>query len=36
LPDGPSLVARVPGLAAPEPDSEVGVGLAGSVFVLPR
>ncbi|HEX6150895.1 ABC transporter ATP-binding protein [Nocardioides sp.] len=34
LPHGPSLVARVPGLAAPEPGTEVGVGVAGSVFVL--
>ena len=36
LPDGPSLVARVPGLAAPEPGTEVGIGVAGAVFVLPR
>ena len=35
LPGGPSLVARVPGLAAPEPGTEVGVGVAGAVFVLP-
>ncbi len=35
LPDGPTLVARVPGLAAPEPGTEVGVGVAGRVFVLP-
>ncbi len=36
LPGGPSLVARVPGLAAPEPGTEVGVGVAGAVFVLPQ
>ena len=35
LPDGPTLIARVSGLAAPEPGSEVGVGVAGPVFVLP-
>ncbi len=34
LPDGPSLVARVPGLSAPDPGTEVGVGLAGPLFVL--
>ncbi len=34
LPDGPSLVARVPGLAAPDPGTEVGIGLAGPLFVL--
>jgi iron(III) transport system ATP-binding protein len=34
LPDGPSLVARVPGLAAPDPGTEVGVGVAGPLFVL--
>ena len=35
LPDGPTLIARVAGLSAPEPGSEVGVGVAGAVFVLP-
>jgi iron(III) transport system ATP-binding protein len=35
LPDGPTLIARVAGLSAPEPGSEVGVGVAGPVFVLP-
>jgi iron(III) transport system ATP-binding protein len=34
LPDGPSLVARVPGLSAPDPGTEVGVGLAGPLFVI--
>jgi iron(III) transport system ATP-binding protein len=34
LPDGPALVARVPGLSAPDPGTEVGVGLAGPLFVL--
>jgi iron(III) transport system ATP-binding protein len=33
--DGPTLVARVPGLAAPEPGSEVGVGIVGEVHCLP-
>ena len=35
LPDGPSLVARVPGLAAPEPGSEVALGVTGEVFCYP-
>ncbi|HYH35227.1 MAG TPA: ABC transporter ATP-binding protein [Nocardioides sp.] len=35
LPDGPTLVARVTGLAAPEPGSEVAVGITGEVHCLP-
>ena len=35
LPDGPALVARVPGLDAPEPGSEVGIGVTGPVVAYP-
>ncbi|QBR92022.1 ABC transporter ATP-binding protein [Nocardioides euryhalodurans] len=35
LPDGPTLVARVPGLLAPEPGSEVAVRVTGEVHCLP-
>ena len=35
LPEGPTLVARVPGLAAPEPGTEVAVGVSGEVHCLP-
>ncbi|QZY29970.1 ABC transporter ATP-binding protein [Nocardioides coralli] len=35
LPDGPALVARVSGLEAPEPGSEVGVAVTGPVVAFP-
>jgi iron(III) transport system ATP-binding protein len=35
LPDGPALVARVAGLDAPEPGTEVGVGVTGPVVAYP-
>jgi len=35
LPDGPVLVARVAGLEAPEPGTEVGIGIAGPVLAFP-
>ncbi len=34
LPDGPALVARVPGLGAPEVGEEVGVGVIGPVVTF--
>ncbi len=35
LPDGPAVVARVSGLEAPAPDSEVGIGVTGPVVAFP-
>ncbi len=35
LPDGPALVARVAGLDAPEPGTEVGIGVTGPVVAFP-
>ena len=35
LPDGPAVVARVSGLEAPAPGSEVGIGVTGPVVAFP-
>ena len=35
LPDGPALIARIAGLAAPEVGTEVGVAVSGPVVAFP-